>query len=52
MTAPASAPAPGTEEHASGKYKAQLVIAWTIVGIPLAYGVYNAVKAALKLFGG
>jgi hypothetical protein len=41
-----------TTEHTSGKYKAELAIAWTIVGIPLAYGVYNAVKAALQLFGG
>lgn len=42
----------GIAEHASGKYKMQVAIAWTIVGIPLAYGIYNAVKAALQLFHG
>jgi hypothetical protein len=41
-----------TAEHTPGKYKAELVITWTIVGMPLAYGVYNAVKAALRLFSG
>ncbi|WNV75326.1 hypothetical protein [Geodermatophilus sp. DSM 44513] len=24
--------------------------AWTLVGVPLAYGLYNAVKAASALF--
>ena len=28
-----------------------IVVTWLIVGIPLAYGVFNAVKAALQLFG-
>jgi hypothetical protein len=42
----------GTEEHTPGKYRAELAIAWAIVGIPLAYGVYHAVKAALQLFSG
>lgn len=41
-----------TEEHTPGKYKVELVITWTIVGIPLLYGLFNAVKAALQLFGG
>ena len=27
-----------------------IVGTWLIVGIPLAYGVFNAVKAALQLF--
>lgn len=39
-------------EHTPGKYKAEIAITWTIVGIPLAYGVYNAVLAALQLFTG
>ena len=26
--------------------------AWTLVGVPLAYGLYNTVKAASALFGG
>ncbi len=29
-----------------------IAFAWTLVGIPLAYGLYNAVKAASALFGG
>ena len=39
-------------EHTPDKYKAQIAITWTIVVIPLAYGLYNAVKAALQLFSG
>ena len=41
-----------TEEHTPGKYKVEIALTWTIVGIPLSYGVYNAVKAALQLFSG
>lgn len=29
-----------------------IAFAWTLVGIPLAYGLYNTVKAAGALFGG
>jgi len=29
-----------------------LALAWTLVGVPLAYGLYNTVKAASALFGG
>ena len=39
-------------EHTPEKYKVEIAITWTIVGIPLAYGVFNAVKAALQLFNG
>jgi hypothetical protein len=39
-----------TEEHTPGKYKVEIAVTWTIVMIPLTYGVYNAVKAALQLF--
>ena len=28
-----------------------IAVAWTLVGIPLAYGLYNAIKAASALFG-
>ena len=31
---------------------ALIAFAWTLVGVPLAYGLYNAVKAASALFGG
>lgn len=39
-------------QHTPGKYKAEIAVTWTIVGIPLAYGIYNAVKAATQLFTG
>ena len=29
-----------------------VALAWTLVGGPLAYGLYNTVKAASALFGG
>ena len=29
-----------------------IAFAWTLVGVPLAYGMYNAVKAASALFSG
>ena len=31
---------------------ALIAIAWTMVGVPLAYGLFNTVKAASALFGG
>lgn len=40
------------EAHLPGKYRAELAITWTIVVVPLAYGVYNAVKTAVQLFTG
>lgn len=42
----------GATEHTPDKYKAEIAVTWTIVGVPLAYGVYNAVKTALLLFSG
>lgn len=32
------------------KYKAEIGITWLIVGIPLLYGLFNAMTAALQLF--
>ena len=31
---------------------AKLAIGWTIVGVPLAYGVYQTLVRAATLFGG
>jgi len=31
---------------------ALIAFAWALVGVPLAYGLYNTVKAASQLFGG
>jgi hypothetical protein len=29
-----------------------IAVAWTLVGVPLAYGLYQTVKTALSLFTG
>ncbi|WP_199589392.1 hypothetical protein [Blastococcus sp. TF02A-26] len=29
-----------------------IAFAWTLVGVPLAYGLYQTVRTALDLFGG
>ncbi len=51
MSHPAtSAPADGRQTtHTS---VGLIAFAWTLVGVPLAYGLYNTVKAATALFGG
>ena len=28
-----------------------IAVAWALVGVPLAYGLYNAIRAASALFG-
>lgn len=33
-------------------HRTRLTIAWLLVGAPLAYGIFNIVKATLPLFGG
>lgn len=37
---------------ASGGYAPRLVMSWLIVGVPLVYGVLQAVKSSLPLFAG
>jgi hypothetical protein len=29
-----------------------IALAWTLVGVPLAYGLYQTIKTASSLFGG
>ena len=41
-----------SQHHASSTPVALIAFAWTLVGVPLAYGLYNTVKAASALFGG
>ena len=36
-------------KNTPAKYAVVIVVTWLIVGIPLAYGVFDAVKAALQL---
>jgi hypothetical protein len=42
-----------TDERSATHTPAGLIaLAWTLVGVPLAYGLYNTVVAASALFGG
>ena len=41
----------GRDEPMSG-LGARLAIAWTVVGVPLAYGIYETAKKASALFTG
>jgi hypothetical protein len=48
---------PATSAPADGRQTTHtpvglIAFAWTLVGVPLAYGLYNTVKAASALFGG
>jgi hypothetical protein len=48
-----STPASRTGEQATTHTPVGLIaFAWALVGVPLAYGLYNTVKAASALFGG
>ena len=47
MTAPRTI----TPQPSSG-LAARLVIAWTVVGVPLAYGIFETAKKAMALFTG
>jgi hypothetical protein len=48
-----STPASTQNQQATTHTPVGLVaFAWALVGVPLAYGLYNAVKAASALFGG
>ena len=40
------------EQPASSTPMGLIALAWTLVGVPLAYGLYNTVKAASALFTG
>jgi hypothetical protein len=49
MSTPAST---SQDQQPTSTPTALIAFAWTLVGVPLAYGLYNAVKAASALFGG
>jgi hypothetical protein len=41
------------DQHATAHTPAGLIaIAWSLVGVPLAYGLFQTVKTAFKLFAG
>ncbi len=37
---------------AAGNQIPRLVVSWLIVGVPLAYGIYQTISKTLPLFGG
>jgi len=47
-----SSPASTGDQQRSTTPAALLAFAWTFVGVPLAYGLYQTVKTASSLFGG
>ncbi len=42
----------GGGDSPSGGLAARIAFAWTIVGVPLAYGIYETAKKAAALFTG
>lgn len=43
---------PSGKETTKRTPTALVAFAWALVGVPLAYGLYNTVNAASALFGG
>jgi hypothetical protein len=41
-----------TETHSFNMDKGKLVLYWTVVLIPLAYGIYNTLTDSVSLFTG
>ena len=42
----------GRDQHASVGMGGKLALAWTVVGVPLAYGIFETAKKAAALFTG
>ncbi|CAA9257421.1 MAG: hypothetical protein AVDCRST_MAG57-2445 [uncultured Blastococcus sp.] len=47
-----SSPASSGNQQPTHTPAALIAFAWTLVGVPLAYGLYQTVKTASSLFGG
>lgn len=47
-----SSSAPAGDRRPSTTPTGLIAFAWTLVGVPLAYGLYQTVKTAADLFGG
>ena len=43
---------PRAQDRPGGGTKARLALAWAVVGIPLAYGIFETAKKASALFTG
>ena len=39
-------------DYAEHNHTPRIVFSWLVVSIPLAYGIYNAIKASLQLLSG
>lgn len=52
MSSSASTPAPTGSQQPTHTPAGLIAFAWTLVGVPLAYGLYQTVKTASSLFGG
>ena len=48
----AGTPAPAADQRPTHTPTGLIAFAWTFVGVPLAYGLYQTVKTAADLFGG
>ena len=47
-----SSPASTKSQQSTHTSAGLIAFAWALVGVPLAYGLYNTAKAATALFGG
>lgn len=47
-----SSPASSGNQQPTHTPVALIALAWTLVGVPLAYGLFQTVKTASSLFGG
>ena len=47
-----STPVSQGQEQASTTPAGLVAVAWALVGVPLAYGLYQTIKTASDLFGG
>ena len=52
MNSSASTSAPAGNQQPTHTPMGLIALAWTLVGVPLAYGLYQTVKTASSLFGG
>ncbi|MGK5115090.1 MULTISPECIES: MFS transporter small subunit [unclassified Geodermatophilus] len=47
-----SSPSPSPSQQPAHTPTGLIALAWALVGVPLAYGLYNTVKTAITLFTG
>lgn len=42
----------GEADHTPEKYKVEMAVTWTLVSIPLVYGIYNTIVQVSQIFTG